>query len=193
MVQSKTQDLEKARTWRTLIREASRSGLSIREFCRRQGLKERQFYIRQRRLKEGRAEKLTGHGQATFALVSEDELEAGIELVLRSGVRIRIGRGVDEATLRTVLATADRELGSKSCIGTGTAGRSGTSGWRRGRLSFPSPRRAVGSFRPGSWGFCSKASTWSGAGGGSGTVCPKKPENIFEKTHFSLDNNRYFM
>jgi len=109
MVQSKVQDLEKARTWRALIREASRSGLSIREFCRRRRLKERQFYVWQRRLKEARAEKIKGHGQATFALVSEEpgELAAGIELVLRSGVRIRIGRGVDEATLRTVLATAD--------------------------------------------------------------------------------------
>jgi hypothetical protein len=109
MVQS--QDLEKARTWRKVIREASRSGLSIREFCRRRRLKERQFYVWQRRLKEGRRQDHGQGGQATFALVSEEpgELTSGIELVLRSGVRIRIGRGVDEATLRTVLATADRE------------------------------------------------------------------------------------
>jgi len=105
----RSQDLERAQSWRKIIREASRSGLSIREFCRRRRLKERQFYVWQRRLKEARAEKITGHCQATFALVSKEpgELAAGIELVLRSGVRIRIGRGVDEATLRTVLATAD--------------------------------------------------------------------------------------
>lgn len=35
MVQTKDKDLEKARSWRKTIREASRSGLSIREFCRR--------------------------------------------------------------------------------------------------------------------------------------------------------------
>jgi len=104
MDQSKDQDLEKARSWRKVIREASRSGLSIREFCRRQRLKERQFYLWQRRLKEGR----TDHGRAPFALVSE-EPASGIELVLRSGTRLRIGRGVDEATLRTVLASVDRE------------------------------------------------------------------------------------
>lgn len=107
MDQSKDQDLEKARSWRKLIREASRSGLSIREFCRRRRLKERQFYVWQRRLKEGR----TDHGRVTFALVSEEpaEMASGIELVLRSGTRLRIGRGVDEATLRTVLASVDRE------------------------------------------------------------------------------------
>jgi hypothetical protein len=106
---TKTLDLKKVRTWRKIIREASRSGLSIREYCRQRRLKERQFYIWQRRLKDARAKKTMDHGQPTFALVSEEwgELASGIELVLRSGVRIRIGRGVDEATLRTVLATAD--------------------------------------------------------------------------------------
>jgi len=46
-------------------------------------------------------------GQATFALVSEDGGElasAGIELVLRDGRRLRIAKGVDEETLRTVIA-----------------------------------------------------------------------------------------
>jgi len=104
----RSQDLERAQAWRKIIREASRSGLAIREFCRRRRLKERQFYVWQRRLKESRRPCGPG-GQPTFALVSEEpgEFASGIELVLRSGVRIRIGRGVDEATLRTVLATAD--------------------------------------------------------------------------------------
>ena len=113
MTRSKSQDLEKSRSWRKLIREASRSGLSIREFCRRRRLKERQFYVWQRRLKEGRRmnHSQDGAGPATFALVSEKpgEMAAGIELVLKSGNRIRIGRGVDEATLRSVLAAVDRE------------------------------------------------------------------------------------
>ena len=80
----RSQDLERAQSWRKIIREASRRGLSIREFCRRRRLKERQFYVWQRRLKEARTEKITGHGQPTFALVSEEpgELASGIELVL---------------------------------------------------------------------------------------------------------------
>jgi hypothetical protein len=34
-------------------------------------------------------------------------LTAGIELVLANGRRLRIGRGVDEASLRTVLAALE--------------------------------------------------------------------------------------
>ncbi|MEK7996429.1 MAG: transposase [Planctomycetota bacterium] len=97
--------------WRKLIAEAVRSGISIREFCRRQHVTEPQFYAwrarlngkfqgaaRRRALKVGKA--------ATFALVSDrpGELDAGIELVLADGRRVRIRRGVDEATLRTVLS-----------------------------------------------------------------------------------------
>jgi transposase-like protein len=94
-----------------VIREAARSGLSIREFCRRRRLKENQFYRWQRRLKEGRRAPTLRAGQATFALVSEEpgDLAAGIELVLANGCRIRISRGADEATLRAVLAAAGHE------------------------------------------------------------------------------------
>ena len=50
---------------------------------------------------------------ATFALVSDapGELDAGIELVLADGRRLRMRRGVDEQTLRTVLAA----VGSGAC------------------------------------------------------------------------------
>lgn len=108
------QDLEKSRYWQKVIREAARSGLSIREFCRRRRLQENQFYRWQRRLKEGRRPQTLrggGRGQATFALVSEEpgDVAAGIELVLANGCRIRISRGADEATLRAVLAAAGHE------------------------------------------------------------------------------------
>lgn len=108
------QDLEKTRYRQKVIGEAARSGLSIREFCRRRRLKENHFYRWQRRLKEGRRAPTLrggGRGRATFALVSEEpgDLGAGIELVLANGCRIRIGRGADEATLRAVLAAAGHE------------------------------------------------------------------------------------
>ena len=113
-------DIEKQNRWNRLIREAARSGNSIREFCRRRGIKESQFYWWQRRLKDVRKARGLKHrdrdgaaisGQATFALVSDPpgELEAGIELVLGNGSRLRIGKGVDEETLRTVLAAIEGE------------------------------------------------------------------------------------
>ncbi len=47
---------------------------------------------------------------ARFALVSAEAgaVDAGLELVLGDGRRLRIGRGVDEATLRAVLAAVEQ-------------------------------------------------------------------------------------
>ena len=47
--------------------------------------------------------------QASFALVSEEAgaTDAGIELVLGDGRRLRIRQGVDEETLRSVLAALE--------------------------------------------------------------------------------------
>ena len=54
---SQNRDVEKERYWQKIIREAVRSGMSIREFCRQRRLKESQFYWWQRRLKAGRGER----------------------------------------------------------------------------------------------------------------------------------------
>ncbi len=82
---------KKARYWQQKLGEAARSGISIREFCRRRGLKESQFYWWQHRLRMARPEGATAkpggrEGAASFALVSEDAAgDAGIELVLNGG------------------------------------------------------------------------------------------------------------
>ena len=118
--QEKRRDVEKERHWRRVIGEAARSGISIRRFCQQRKLKESQFYWWQRELKKreqarafggGNTSKATKDaGQATFALVSEESGElgsSGIGLVLRDGRRLRIGKGVDEETLRTVVGVLE--------------------------------------------------------------------------------------
>jgi transposase-like protein len=97
--------------WRKLIAEAARSGTSVREFCRQRRITEPQFYAWRARLNgkvhgAARRQALRAKRAATFALVSDAPmaLDAGIELVLADGRRVRISRGVDEATLRTVLS-----------------------------------------------------------------------------------------
>ncbi len=102
-------DREKARFWRKAIHEAARSGLSIREFCRRRKLHESRFYWWQRNLAAKPAPQPNRPaGAASFALVSGDAgADAAIELVLSGGRRLRIAKGVDEATLRSVLAALD--------------------------------------------------------------------------------------
>ncbi len=108
---SQKYDLEKARYWRAVIRDAARSGLSTRAFCRQRKLHESQFYWWQRRLKEKRPSISTpGNGAASFALVSDEPtaVDAGIELVLAGGRRLQIAKGVDEPTLRSVLAALEQ-------------------------------------------------------------------------------------
>jgi len=103
-------DVEKARFWRKAVHDAARSGLSIREFCRQRKLHESQFYWWQRHLATKLAPPPTKPaGAASFALVSGETgaPDAGIELVLAGGRRLRIAKGVDEATLRSVLAALD--------------------------------------------------------------------------------------
>ena len=91
----------KADDWAERIAAQPRSGMSVKQFCKEQGLKECSFYAWRKRLQE--------RGPVRFALVErsarrqERTAEAALELVLATGERLRIGAGVDSATLRTVL------------------------------------------------------------------------------------------
>jgi transposase-like protein len=103
----KTVDGEKRRQWEKTIREAARSGVSVSHFCRQRNLNVNQFYWWRRRLGEGAMSKANhDRSQASFALVTDQPgaLDAGIELVLGDGRRLRIAKGADEDTLRAVLS-----------------------------------------------------------------------------------------
>jgi hypothetical protein len=86
--------------WRERIAEHGRSGLSVKQFCRERGLTECSFYAWRKRLRSNEP--------VRFALVERGSAQqkpgdSHLELVLASGERLRIGSGVDGATLRTVL------------------------------------------------------------------------------------------
>ena len=91
----------KADQWRERIAEQEHSGLTVRRFCKDRGVSEYCFYAWRRRFRE--------EGVVRFALVDRSQArgesapEAGLELVLTSGERLRIGAGVDGDMLRTVL------------------------------------------------------------------------------------------
>ena len=91
----------KADEWAERIAAQQRSGLSVKQFCKEQGLTEYSFYAWRKRLQE--------KGPVRFALVERNAwrqqrtAEAVLELVLATGERLRIGTGVDTATLRAVL------------------------------------------------------------------------------------------
>jgi transposase len=91
----------KADEWADRIAAHQRSGMSVKQFCKERGLTEYSFYAWRKRLQE--------KGPVRFALVErsarrqEPTAEAALELVLATGERLRIGPGVDTATLRAVL------------------------------------------------------------------------------------------
>lgn len=91
----------KSEQWRERLAAQERSGSSVKQFCTERGLTECTFYAWRKRLR--------GEGPVRFALVErggmgqEPAREASLELVLATGERLRIGAGVDSATLRTVL------------------------------------------------------------------------------------------
>src|SRR5580692_893049 len=88
--------------WRARNSEQERSGMAVGRFCQEQQITEQSFYVWRKRLRQPEAVRfaLVERGVAPAAIAVEPMLE----LVLKTGERLRIGRGVDEAALRTVLA-----------------------------------------------------------------------------------------
>jgi len=75
--------------------------LTVGRFCKEQGLTEQSFYLWRKRLLEQQPMR--------FALVEtaparQRATELDLELVLKTGERLRIGGGVDPTALRRVLA-----------------------------------------------------------------------------------------
>ena len=91
----------KADQWAERIAAQQRAGISVKQFCKEQGLTECCFYAWRKRLQQT--------GPVRFALVDrrpprrERSSEAALDLVLATGERLRISAGVDAATLRAVL------------------------------------------------------------------------------------------
>jgi transposase len=93
--------VSKAPEWAKRIATQQRSGISVKQFCKEQGLTECSFYAWRKRLRQ--------REPVRFALVDrgaanqESGKDMFLELVLTTGERLRIGAGVDTTTLRTVL------------------------------------------------------------------------------------------
>jgi transposase len=91
----------KADQWAERIAAQQGSGVSVKQFCKEQGLTEYSFYAWRKRLQQT--------GPVRFALVDrsprrqESTAEAALEVLLPTGERLRISAGVDAATLRSVL------------------------------------------------------------------------------------------
>ncbi len=93
--------IPKTDAWAERIAAQPRSGISVKQFCKEQGVTEGSFYAWRKRLQKTEP--------VRFALVDREAArqkpatEAALELVIATGERLRIGVGVDAATLRTVM------------------------------------------------------------------------------------------
>ncbi len=86
--------------WQKLIAEQAASGQKIRPFCQDRGIGEHSFYQWRKRLRQ---DKPVRFALLEAKLATTTGTDSPLELVLRNGERLRIGNGVDAATLRTVI------------------------------------------------------------------------------------------
>jgi hypothetical protein len=101
---------ERRARWRSIVEQAAISSLPIRKFCQAQQVDEQQYYYWRRILAQEEGGKSVAAPASGFVLVRPesaavaDGAGATLELVSERGWRLRIPRGVDEATLSCVLA-----------------------------------------------------------------------------------------
>jgi len=115
----RSRDERKERLWRGLMSEQERSGLSIRGFCQSRGIVESSFHCWRRELKVRDAVQKTNANPVTAASVPAapafatvtvaglESLDSTLELVLTSGICVRVPVGFDQRTLRELLAVLE--------------------------------------------------------------------------------------
>jgi hypothetical protein len=98
-------DLE--RTWRDRVARWKVSGLSVRDFCTREGLPEPSFYSWRRSLAHRDAAAAAPPAPAFVPLHVRDDAPPVLELVLSSGHTLRIPPGFDLEQLRALVAALE--------------------------------------------------------------------------------------
>jgi hypothetical protein len=118
-------DGKKERSWRKLLHEQSRSGLSVRAFCEQRGLRQHAFYFWRREVQRRDAERSTLKSSQSgparrsvlqpqaFAAITVSDAGVGssapaIEIVLGNGVCLRLRENVDAKMLADVLAVLEK-------------------------------------------------------------------------------------
>src|SRR5512142_3545452 len=116
----KRRDPARERFWRRTVRRQQRSGLAVRDFCRREGLKDWTFrWWRQELSRRDQESGITPRGEPAgaapaFLPVRVVDLEAvaprpapTIEIVLPTGPTVRVPHGFDPRTLDEVLTVLE--------------------------------------------------------------------------------------
>ena len=100
-------DTEQRQFWQMVIETWQASRLSVRNFCKQEGLSEPAFYSWRKKLTKGiepKKDKPKDTNSSAFIKVSlPKDNPAPLELVLSSGNTLRISSGVDNQTLTNAL------------------------------------------------------------------------------------------
>jgi hypothetical protein len=123
---------EKERFWREVLRRQGKSGRSVREFCRGEGLKESAFYFWKRTIAERDREKSSSGrkpktrrrarvGQrrkatvaATFMPLSIVGETPRLEIVAPDGWQVRVPDGINAQTLSDAIAALRQASGQET-------------------------------------------------------------------------------
>ena len=99
-------DGDQEQFWKMAIETWQSSGLSVRQFCKQEGLATSAFYVWRKKLAGGSVQddKDKPEPSAFIAVAMPRSNSAAVELLLTSGNTLRIPAGVDTATLSTVLS-----------------------------------------------------------------------------------------
>ena len=108
MSKAKKSDTDQQQFWQMVLDTFKSSGLSIRRFCKQEGLSEPSFYAWRKRLTQVDASDAVKEAVCQpepFIQVSlPTEQHGGLELLLSSGHTLRISSPADSQTLTTVLS-----------------------------------------------------------------------------------------
>ncbi len=122
---------EKERYWREVLGRHGKGGLSVRSFCRTEGLKESAFYFWKRTISERDGER-KGRGKsvkaarskrrskspaattATFMPLAVVGETSRLEIVLPDGWQVRVTDGVKAQTLCDVVAALRQPAGQET-------------------------------------------------------------------------------
>lgn len=101
--------------WKTHVAAQERSGLTLAEYCRRNGLRKGSLSWWRRKLKSNRSTSATlvpvsiiPDRNQTSTFFNCQQLASGIAVITRDGSRIEIGIGFHQSTLEQVLRTLGR-------------------------------------------------------------------------------------
>jgi len=102
-------DVKKESFWRRAIRQQADSGISVRSWCRKQGLKEASFYWWRRELAQRNAEpRSTSFVPVHVTGDGPRDGDRQIEIVLADGRCVRVTGSVDRQVLSDVLDVLER-------------------------------------------------------------------------------------